>query len=114
MKTINLKSIYRSNIFSALFIILLAAIFAACSGRSKSEQREETGVAEQYAIEQALRLSEENNLDTIEMEKILIDVRVRETTLRRRGEDRLADRYISTFLHTLDSVNPSLAASLPQ
>lgn len=50
--------------------------------------------------------------DTIAIEKTLIDVRVRETTLRKRGEEKLADIYIETFLTTLDSVNPDLRAEL--
>ncbi len=46
------------------------------------------------------------------MEKILIDVRVTESTLRREGEEGLADNYVESFLATLDSVNPDLYADI--
>lgn len=62
--------------------------------------------------QQALKLSPAENLDSIEMQKILIDVRVRESALRAEGEDALADTYLESFLSALDSVNPALLSEL--
>lgn len=101
-----------------LLVAALAASLAGCSAdkRSRSEHRQEEQLAIDYGRRQALHLSTDSigdsAADTIEMERVLIDVRVRETTLRNRGEHRLADLYIDSFLSTLDSVNPSLRGSL--
>ena len=56
----------------------------------------------------ALVLSEQNAPDTILMEQVLVDVRVREAEMRRKGHNTIADTYIEAFIATLDSVNPSL------
>lgn len=90
-------------------------IFTSCADsaeRDNSNVAYETQTAVKAARKQAQRLSESEKLNTIEIEKILIDVRVREQQLRQEGESLLADTYISTFLSTLDSVNPALRAEL--
>lgn len=104
---------------------------SSCSSdkRSRQEHREEEQLAVEYGRRQAVRLAVDSlilspqprganptqpQLDTIAIERTLIDVRVREASLRKRGEDKLADIYINTFLSTLDSVNPSLRAALQQ
>lgn len=95
-----------------LLSALLAVASACSSGRSSDEKQTESEVARRYGREQALRLQSTEDMDTIEMEKILIDVKVRETTLRRHGEEELADSYIEAFIATLDSVNPRLCAEI--
>lgn len=90
-------------------------IFTACSDsveRDSSNIAYETQTAIKTARKQAQRLSESEKLNTIEIEKIIIDVRVREQQLRQEGESQLADTYISTFLSTLDSVNPALRSEI--
>lgn len=101
-------------------------LLPSCSSdsRSRKEHRQEEQLAVEYGRQAALRLAPDSLLlpsrgrnaepeyDTIAMERVLIDVRVRETTLRKRGEEKLADIYIETFLTTLDSVNPALRAEL--
>lgn len=94
----------------------LSLFLLSCSGsdsrRPKTHIEDENRAAVAYGRQQALRLAVTENPDSLEMEKILIDVRVRENTLRREGEDELADSYISSFLATLDSVNPALYAEI--
>lgn len=93
----------------------LSFLLLSCSGsdsRPKAHVEDENRAAVAYGRQQALRLAVTENPDSLEMEKILIDVRVRENTLRREGEDDLADSYISSFLATLDSVNPALYAEI--
>ncbi|MCM1070343.1 MAG: hypothetical protein NC210_02750 [[Clostridium] fimetarium] len=89
---------------------LLALGVASC-GESEKQKREET-TARVLGRAQALELSADLPLDSMEMEKQLIDVRSRESELRRRGHDRVADIYLEAFLSTLDSVNPALAAEI--
>ena len=62
--------------------------------------------------ERAIELKADTSLDTLRIESILIDVREREQRLRTKGHNRIADAYIESFLLTLDSVNPALAAEL--
>lgn len=80
----------------------------SCSNNGQEAGADETNAARLYGKEQALRLLPSENLDSIEMEKVLIDVRVRESALRQIGEEKIADCYMESFLSTLDSVNPSL------
>lgn len=89
----------------------LLVLGAASCGESVKQKREET-TARVLGRAQALELSADLPLDSIEMEKLLIDVRSRETELRRRGHDRVADIYLESFLAALDSVNPALAAEI--
>ncbi len=89
----------------------LLVLGAASCGESEKQKREET-TARVLGRAQALELSADLPLDSIEMEKLLIDVRSRETELRRRGHDRVADIYLESFLAALDSVNPALAAEI--
>lgn len=120
-------SIPNKNICYLLCALLLSVCSCASDSRSSSEHRREDQLAVEFGRQQALRLSPDSltlppqrrranttepQLDTIAIERALIDVRVRETTLRKRGEDKLADIYIESFLSTLDSVNPSLRAEL--
>ena len=93
--------------------ICLAAMAAtAVSCGDAGKQRREEDTARVLGRAQALELSASLPLDTMEMEKLLIDVRSREAELRRRGHSRVADVYLESFLTTLDSVNPSLSAEL--
>ncbi len=89
----------------------LLVLGAASCGESEKQKREET-TARVLGRAQALELSADLPLDSIEMEKLLIDVRSRETELRRRGHDWVADIYLESFLAALDSVNPALAAEI--
>lgn len=97
--------------------LLLCLLSLAC-GCSSTEKRDTQEVDEELMEAarcgrlQALRLSPAATLDSMEMERVIIDVRVREAALRRENEDALADRYIESFIATLDSVNPSLHAEL--
>ena len=124
MKTLSdrlygLKKYYSIN---RLYCIILLAVSMAitpwllcsCGGRSAAETGQETEMARELGREQALRLRFGIETDTTEIEKILIDVRVREQSLRSRGEDRLADCYVESFLTTLESVNPPLRSLLQE
>lgn len=97
-------------IFNLALFASLAVGICSC-GPSEKQTREEN-TARVLGRAQAIELSASLPLDTIEMEKLLIDVRSREAELRRRGHSRVADIYLESFLATLDSVNPSLAAEL--
>jgi len=97
-----------------LYYFILTAI-SACSAtgvRDSGHIEDETRAAKSCGREEALRLAPSENLDSLEMEKILIDVKVRESALRREGEDALADYYIESFLVTLDSVNHTLYSKI--
>lgn len=74
--------------------------------------RQESNLARRVGHTQALELNEVLKRDTLAAEMMVLDVRARETELRRRGAPDVADTYINEFLHTLDSVNPSLRAQL--
>lgn len=52
--------------------------------------------------------------DTLRIETLLIEVRERESALRKHGYEDVADTYLETFMATLDSLRPSLAAELQQ
>lgn len=95
--------------------ILTLLLLAACPDPDKRDSghvEEETRTAIICGRRQALRLAPSGISDSLEMEKILIDVRVREAELRREGEESLADCYINSFLATLDSVNPALHSEI--
>lgn len=99
---------------NSLYLFILTAV-SACSTSGVRDSRhieEETRAAKSCGREEALRLAPSENLDSLEMEKILIDVRVRETALRQEREEALADCYIKSFLATLDSINPSLHSEI--
>lgn len=96
--------------FAIVSGLIMLAGMSSC-GKSAKQQHEEN-TARVLGRAQALELSASMPLDTIEMEKLLIDVRTREAELRRRGHSEIADIYIKSFLTTLDSVNPSLSAEL--
>lgn len=100
----------RNNLHNLLCVFTLSALCSCSSADSRSGVyvEDETRAARISGREQALRLAPAEGLDSMEMEKILIDVRVRESDLRREGEESLADCYIESFLEALDSVNPSL------
>ena len=95
-------------LLSALFI---ATALASC-GPSR-EEREQVTAASEMGRTRALELSTDAvGNDSIKMATTLLDIRERETRLRAKGYDKAADAYISSFLATLDSVNPSLSASI--
>lgn len=110
MKSYGIVGVRKCCTVMAVSLSLLIGSGCSSDHRSRKEHRQEDALAVEYGREAALRLADVT--DTIEMERILIDVRVRETTLRNRGEEKLADKYVETFLNTLDSVNPSLRAEL--
>ena len=82
------------------------------NSRPAQEIEEETAAAVSLGRQQAIELTFGVITDTIEIEKRLLDVRVREAKLRRAGEDKLADTYVGAFIATLDSVNPPLRVML--
>jgi hypothetical protein len=105
------------KIYKAIYMCALCAVACACSGSEKRDSKEvaeETVAAQALGRQQALMLDDENQIDSVEIQKILIDVRVRESQLRNEGEDELADSFIEAFLATLDSVNPSLHMLISQ
>lgn len=99
---------------NALFIAALPFI-CACGGnqgRDAAHIENESRAAVMCGREHALKLAPSETIDSMEMEKILIDVKVRESALRAEGEENLADSYIESFMATLDSVNPSLRSEI--
>lgn len=94
-----------------LYALLFLSI-ALCACGSK-ERHTEIETARRMGHNQAMELATGAiPLDTIDIEIMLIDVRARENALRKRGHDKIADAYISSFLATLDSVNTPLSAQL--
>lgn len=91
----------------------LPAISALTSCGDPHQTREQIATATDMGRQRALQLSPESiGKDTVALQNTLLDVREREHRLRSRGHDRVADAYINSFLSTLDSVNPSLAATI--
>lgn len=91
---------------------LIAAIALTSCGDTR-EVQEQLTAARDMGHRRALELAADVvGTDTVMMTNTLIDVRERETRLRTRGHDKVADAYIISFLATLDSVNPSLAAAI--
>lgn len=98
-----------------------AAIIAACmagmmiymtSCGKKHASAEELVLAENMGRQRAMELKHNVFIDTMFVERTLIDVREREQRLRNEGADDLADRYIKGFINCLDSVNPGIAAQI--
>ncbi|MDD6280822.1 MAG: hypothetical protein PUA76_03895 [Bacteroidales bacterium] len=103
-----LRYFFRLLILSGILIsFVLATTGCSCTSFDANEKAD-CEAAAHYGREQALVLSEQNAPDTILMEQVLVDVRVREAEMRRKGHNTIADAYIEAFIATLDSVNPSL------
>lgn len=100
------------QIFPLIFSVLLFPSLLSCS--DSKEVKEQIATATIVGRERALELKNGAPIleDTMEIENLLLDVREREHRLRARGHNKVADAYIHSFLHTLDSVNPSLASAL--
>ena len=113
-----MKKIFYTSVL--LFIATMALTTTSCSG--KSESRENLDAACSAGRQRALALHPDSIARTaprgVEMadnpalQSTLLDIRRREAALRESGHPRAAEAYISSFLATLDSVNPALAADL--
>ena len=114
-----MKKIFYTSVL--LFIATMALTTStSCSG--KSESRENLEAACSAGRQRALALHPDSIARTaprgVEMadnpalQSTLLDIRRREAALREAGHPRAAEAYISSFLATLDSVNPALAADL--
>lgn len=101
---------FRNSISLHLIAVTLCSILCSC-GDSR-ETKENIAGASRIGHERALELAPERKLDAMQIESIILDVREREHRLRNLGENKVADAYISSFLNTLDSINPSLAEQL--
>lgn len=94
----------------AIAISLLTVItLSACES---GKQKEENAAARAMGHAQAVDLAATIQRDSLDAETLIIDVRARESELRRRGAQRVADCYIDSFLETLDSIAPDLAMEL--
>lgn len=103
------------RLFKYLLLIIVAFGISSCgkeNTRPSAEVDEEIAAAVKLGRSQAMELKFGMLTDTIEIEKRLIDVRARERKLRTAGENKLADKYIQSFVTTLDSVNPPLSAMI--
>lgn len=103
------RSLLRCVIAGACVAGMLVSI-TAC-GR-KHASAEELAQAESMGRQRAMELKHNVFIDTMFVERTLIDVREREQRLRNEGADDLADRYIKGFINCLDSVNPGIAAQI--
>lgn len=95
-------------IIATICLAISAILLAGCANKTGHPSEADADAARIYGREQALRLAPSAITDSIEIEKALIDVRVRESALRNIGEQEIADCYIESFLTVLDSVNPTL------
>lgn len=96
-------------IISCVIIFLSTIVAESCS---EKVSKEDLFAARDNGRKRALEFSPSFHLDTFKMEAMLIDIREREKRLRDMGHEKIADEYISTFISTLDSVNPALASQL--
>jgi len=103
--------LFLRNVMMSLGACVVAAMLISSCG-SKHASAEELAEAEAMGRARAMELRQNLFLDTMFVERTLIDVREREQRLRKAGAPDLADRYISGFLNCLDSVNPSISAQI--
>lgn len=108
MKTLPGK--FTRALSSAGITVMIFTALQSC-GDSKQTKENIAGAA-RIGHERALELAPERNIDIMQIESILIEVREREQHLRNLGENKVADAYIDAFINTLDSINPSLAEQL--
>ena len=102
-----------SNIHTYLVSAALSVLFfVSCSGSADKASPEDLSAASEIGRQRALEFTPDAIKDTFQIESKLIDIRERENRLRSGGMNSVADAYISSFLATLDSVNPSLASEL--
>lgn len=107
-----IKSALRT-ILSVALLCAVVSLMQGCAGcGSPKSSREELSAAQAAGHSRALELSADTTIDTLLIETTLLEVRERETRLRSHGHNDAADAYIASFLATLDSVNPNLAATL--
>lgn len=109
MKPIHRK-ITRALTLAGVTAAIFSTILQSC-GDSRQTKENIAGAA-RIGHDRALELAPERKLDTMQIESILIEVREREHHLRNLGENKVADAYITAFINTLDSINPSLAEQL--
>lgn len=95
----------------AAMTIMTAMMLGSCSNQQRVSTHD-LQAAQQAGHERALEFKESNITDTFRLEDKLIDIRIRETRLRNAGYAQAADAFISSFLATLDSVNPKLSSQL--
>jgi hypothetical protein len=95
-----------------LIIALTALLVTACSSGSKHVSKADLSAAEQMGRQRAMEFAPTADLDTLQIEERLLDIRAREHHLRQEGYNSVADAYIKAFTTTLDSINPDLAAKL--
>ena len=103
-------------------ILMLSAVGCVTSCSGSHESRGNLGAARTAGYRRALSLHPDSiartspgNTDMADnpsLQASLLDIRRREAALRSAGHPQAAEVYISTFLTTLDSVNPALAAEL--
>ena len=102
-----------SNIYSYLVSASLSVLlFASCSGSTDKATPEDLSAAREIGRKRALEFTPGAIKDTFQIESKLIDISERENRLRSGGMNSVADAYITSFLATLDSVNPSLASEI--
>lgn len=108
-----MKSIITPSTRKILRISALCTLFSLVVSCTKGVSKATLRQAEAMGNERASRLAPAIvGTDSAAIEMTLLDVRSREFRLRASGQDKVADAYINGFIHTLDSVNPDLAASL--
>lgn len=110
---LNIKNLRRRLANAAVIVACVAGmlIYMTSCGK-KHASAEELIQAENMGRQRALELKHNVFIDTMFVERTLIDVREREQRLRNEGADDLADRYIEGFITCLDSVNPGIAAQI--
>ncbi len=96
-----------------ILISIAAITFAACSCSDDSDKKtvKQFPEVEEVAKEHALRFSN-SNLNGMETQQKLFEVRAHEQDLRAAGMNEEADYYIEMFTKHLKNTNPSLAKEI--
>ena len=96
-----------------IYAILLAAIFAGCRQTEHTEAiTAEIMAAQMEGRREAGRILGPEWKDTAQLQRALIDVKVKQSKYLIDGKPECATAFDSTFISTIRTVNPSLAAKI--
>ena len=98
-----------------IFTIITASIFLSCRQTEKTEAiTAEIMAAQMEGRRAAGTILGPQWKDTVQLQKALIDAKVKQSRYLIEGKPECAAAFDSTFISTIRTVNPSLAAKISQ
>ena len=96
-----------------IFILLLSVLAAGCVQTEKTEAiTAEITAAQMEGRREAGKILQQEWSDTIQLQKALLEAKVKQSKYIIEGNEKCAEAYDSAFLSTIRTVNPSLAGKL--